>query len=149
MKSRIQIQREDFDIGAELDALTGGTDAGAVCSFTGHVRREGDLSVLTLEHYPHMTEAEIARLIDQAALRWPLLAVTVLHRVGSLVPGARIVLVAVAASHRRAAFEACEFLIDFLKTHAPFWKEEARGGERHWVAARDSDEQAASRWRKE
>lgn len=154
MKSKIKIQAEDFDVGAELEALTEGSDAGApdigaIVSFTGHVRREGDLTALTLEHYPHMTEVEIARLVDEAAGRWPLLAVTVLHRVGSLPPGARIVLVAVAASHRHAAFEACEFLIDFLKTHAPFWKEEARGKERHWVAARGSDEQAASRWRKE
>jgi molybdopterin synthase catalytic subunit len=148
MKNRIKIQSEDFDVGAELDALIQATDAGAVCSFTGYVRREGDLTALTLEHYPHMTEDEIARLIDEAAGRWPLLAVTVLHRIGTLPPGARIVLVAVAASHRRAAFEACEFLIDFLKTHAPFWKEETRGAEHHWVSARDSDEQAASRWRK-
>src|SRR5579864_1868043 len=108
MKSKIKIQAEDFDVGAELDALTQGGDAcapdiGAIVSFTGHVRREGDLTALALEHYPHMTKAEIARLIDQAASRWPLLAVTVLHRVGSLPPGARIVLVAVAASHRHAA----------------------------------------------
>src|SRR5579872_5969012 len=149
MKTRINIQTEDFDVGAELEALTAGSDAGAVCSFTGHVRKEGSLTALTLEHYPHMTEGEIARLVEETGKRWSLLAVTVLHRIGSLGPGARIVLVAVAASHRHAAFEACEFLIDFLKTHAPFWKEEARGGERHWVSARGSDEQAASRWRKE
>lgn len=148
MKSSIRIQTEDFDVGAELEALTQGTDAGAVCSFTGHVRKEGDLTALTLEHYPHMTEDEIARLIKEAGGRWPLLAVTVLHRVGRLAPGARIVLVAVAAAHRHAAFEACEFLIDFLKTHAPFWKEEARGTQRHWVSARAADEEAASRWRK-
>lgn len=148
MKTRIQIQAEDFDVGAELEALTAATDAGAVCSFTGQVRREGDLTALTLEHYPHMTEGEIARLVAEAGARWELLAVTVLHRIGSLTPGARIVLVAVAASHRHAAFEACEFLIDFLKTHAPFWKEETRGADRHWVAARAADDQAASRWRK-
>jgi len=148
MKTRIKIQTEDFDVGAELEALTQGTDAGAVCSFTGHVRKEGDLTALTLEHYPRMTEEEIQRLIGEASRRWPILAVTVLHRIGSLAPGARIVLVAVAASHRHVAFEACEFLIDFLKTHAPFWKEEIRDGERHWVSARHSDEEAASRWRK-
>jgi len=148
MKTRIQIQAEDFDVGAELENLTAGIDAGAVCSFTGHVRKEGDLTALTLEHYPHMTEGEISRLVEDAGTRWPLLAVTVLHRVGSLPPGARIVLVAVAASHRHAAFEACEFLIDFLKTHAPFWKEESRGTERHWVSARTADDQAAARWRK-
>jgi molybdopterin synthase catalytic subunit len=148
MKVRIKIQAEDFDTGAELDALTEGTDAGAVCSFQGHVRKEGDLSALTLEHYPHMTEEEIARLVEKGAERWPLLAVTVLHRVGKLLPGERIVLVAVASSHRRAAFEACEFLIDYLKTHAPFWKEETRGADHHWVGARHSDEEAAARWRK-
>lgn len=148
MKTRIQIQADDFDIAAELDALALNTDAGAVASFIGRVRREGDLSALTLEHYPKMTEAEIARLVAEAQNRWPLLAVTVLHRVGRLEPGARIVLVAVASAHRKAAFEACEFLIDYLKTQAPFWKEESRGNERHWVAARQSDDQAASRWRK-
>jgi molybdopterin synthase catalytic subunit len=148
MKTRIKIQTEDFDVGAELAALSEGTDAGAVASFTGHVRKEGDLTALTLEHYPHMTEAEIARLVEETGRRWPLLAVTVLHRIGSLAPGARIVLVAVAAPHRHAAFEACAFLIDFLKTHAPFWKEETRGAERHWVSARLSDDEAAARWRK-
>jgi len=148
MKTRIQIQTEDFDIAAELDALTEGTDAGAVCSFQGHVRKEGNLSALTLEHYPRMTEEEITRLVGEAATRWPLLAVTVLHRVGTLQPGERIVLVAVASSHRHAAFDACEFLIDYLKTHAPFWKEETRGAEHHWVGARHSDEEAAARWRK-
>jgi molybdopterin synthase catalytic subunit len=148
MKSRIQIQTEDFDVGAELEDLTAGLDAGAIASFIGRVRREGDLSALTLEHYPKMTEAEIVRLVAEAQKRWPLLAVTVLHRVGRLEPGARIVLVAVAAEHRHAAFEACEFLIDYLKTQAPFWKEEDRSGEQHWVAARQSDDQAASRWRK-
>jgi molybdopterin synthase catalytic subunit len=148
MKTKIKIQTEDFDVGAELDALISGTDAGAVASFTGHVRKEGDLTALKLEHYPHMTEDEIARLIAEAEKRWPLLAATVMHRVGSLSPGDRIVLVAVAASHRGVAFEACEFLIDFLKTHAPFWKEETRGAERHWVSARSSDDDAMARWRK-
>ena len=148
MKTKIKIQAEDFDVGAELDGLIQGTDAGAVASFTGHVRKEGDLTALKLEHYPHMTEAEIARLIADAEKRWPLLAATVMHRVGNLSPGDRIVLVAVAASHRHVAFEACEFLIDFLKTHAPFWKEEARGEERHWVSPRSSDDEAMVRWRK-
>jgi molybdopterin synthase catalytic subunit len=148
MKTKIKIQTEDFDVGAELDSLIAGTDAGAVASFTGHVRKEGDITALKLEHYPHMTEEEIGRLIGHAQTRWPLLAVTVIHRVGTLPPGARIVLVAVAASHRHAAFEACEFLIDFLKTHAPFWKEEARGGDRHWVSSRASDDEAIARWRK-
>lgn len=148
MKPVIRIQTEDFSLDTEVAALTQDGDPGAVASFTGHVRKEGDLSALTLEHYPGMTEAEIARMADEAATRWPLTGVTVIHRVGRLEPGARIVLVAVASSHRKAAFEACEFLMDYLKTSAPFWKEEARGGERHWVAARQSDDTAMNRWRK-
>jgi molybdopterin synthase catalytic subunit len=148
MKARIKIQPEDFSLDAEVAALAEGGDPGAVACFTGHVRKEGDLSALTLEHYPHMTESEIARIADEAAARWPLSGVTVIHRVGKLAPGERIVLVAVAATHRKPAFEACEFLMDYLKTHAPFWKEEARGGERHWVAPRASDDEAAQRWRK-
>lgn len=146
MQTRIRIQRADFDLNTEVAALTAGGEAGAVASFTGHVRKEGDLSTLTLEHYPHMTEAEIARLVAEAGKRWPLTGVTVVHRVGSLKPGDRIVLVAVASQHRQAAFQACEFLMDYLKTHAPFWKEEARGPERHWVEHRTSDDDAAKRW---
>src|SRR5271154_3379628 len=148
MKTRIAIQKEDFSLDAEIALLTEAGDPGAVASFTGHVRQEGDLSALTLEHYPHMTESEIARIVADAGSRWPLTGVTVIHRVGRLAPGERIVLVAVASLHRHAAFQACEFLMDFLKTHAPFWKEEARGGERHWVAARASDDDATKRWRK-
>lgn len=146
MQTRIRIQREDFDLNAEVAALTVAGEAGAVASFTGHVRKEGNLSTLTLEHYPHMTEVEIARLVADAGNRWPLTGVTVIHRVGSLKPGDRIVLVAVASQHRQAAFQACEFLMDYLKTHAPFWKEEARGQERHWVEHRASDDDAAKRW---
>ena len=148
MISKVRIQAGDFDIGAELEALAGGTDAGAVASFVGHVRKEDGVTALTLEHYPRMTEDHINGLIAQASARWPLLAATVLHRIGRLLPGDRIVLVAVAASHRRAAFEACEFLTDHLKVHAPFWKEESRGVETQWVSARQSDEEAAARWRK-
>jgi len=148
MKTRIVIQTEDFSLDAEIAALTATGDPGAVASFTGHVRKEGDLSALTLEHYPHMTESEIARIVDDAASRWPLTGVTVIHRIGRLAPGERIVLVAAASLHRQAAFQACEFLMDFLKTHAPFWKEEARGSERHWVGARASDDEATERWRK-
>ena len=148
MKTRIRIQREDFDLNAEVSDLTVGGEAGAVASFTGCVRKEGDLSTLTLEHYPHMTEAEITRLVEEAGRRWPLTGITVIHRVGSLKPGDRIVLVAVASRHRHAAFQACEFLMDYLKTHAPFWKEEARSGERHWVEHRHSDDDAAKRWEK-
>ena len=147
MKTSVRVQREDFDLNAEVAALTVDGISGAVASFTGHVRKEGDLSTLTLEHYPHMTEAEIARLAEEAGRRWPLTGVTVVHRVGSLKPGDRIVLVAVASQHRHAAFQACEFLMDFLKTHAPFWKEEARGNDRHWVEHRHSDDDAAERWK--
>ena len=146
MQTRIRIQREDFDLNAEVANLTIDGEAGAVASFTGHVRKEGDLSTLTLEHYPHMTEAEITRLVAEAGTRWPLTGVTVVHRVGSLKPGDRIVLVAVASQHRHAAFQACEFLMDYLKTHAPFWKEEARGEQHHWVEHRHSDDDAAKRW---
>ena len=148
MKTTIRIQHEDFDLNREVALLAGDGQAGAVASFTGHVRKEKDLSVLTLEHYPHMTESEIGRLANEAGQRWPLTGVTVIHRVGPLTPGERIVLVAVASEHRHAAFQACEFLMDYLKTHAPFWKEEARGSERHWVEHRSSDDEAARRWQK-
>ncbi len=144
----VRVQTQDFSLDAEVAALTAEGDPGAVAYFTGHVRKEGNLSSLTLEHYPGMTEAEITRMAQEAASRWPLTGVTVIHRVGRLAPGDRIVLVAVASSHRRAAFEACEFLMDYLKTSAPFWKEEARNGESHWVAARASDDAAMNRWRK-
>jgi molybdopterin synthase catalytic subunit len=112
------------------------------------VRKDKDLSFLTLEHSPHMTESEIARLVRDARGRWALTGVTVIHRVGPLKPGERIVLVAVASEHRYAAFEACAFLMDYLKTKAPFWKEESRGGEHHWVEHRSSDDEAAKRWQK-
>jgi molybdopterin synthase catalytic subunit len=143
----IRIQREDFDIGAEIANLDA-ENTGAVATFTGMVRKEGDLTSLTLEHYPQMTEREIARIVDDAASRWPLLGVTIIHRVGRLLPGDKIVLVAVAASHRGAAFEACQFLMDYLKTRAPFWKQEERGGQTAWVEARHSDDHAAERWRR-
>jgi molybdopterin synthase catalytic subunit len=148
MKIAIRIQEEDFDLDREVSALSGDGEAGAVATFTGHVRKEGDLSTLTLEHYPRMTEAEIGRLVAEAGARWPLLGATVVHRVGALRPGERIVLVAVAAEHRHAAFEACQFVMDYLKTKAPFWKEETRGEARQWVEHRQSDDQAATRWRK-
>ncbi len=148
MKTSIRIQREDFDLNREVTALAGDGEAGAVASFTGHVRKEKDLSTLTLEHYPHMTEAEIGRLVAEAGTRWPLTGVTVVHRVGPLKPGDRIVLVAAASQHRQAAFAACEFVMDYLKTHAPFWKEETRGHEHHWVEHRASDDEAAKRWQK-
>lgn len=142
----IRIQSEDFDIAAEIAKLDA-ENTGAVATFTGKVRKEGNLTALTLEHYPQMTEREIARIVDDAQTRWPLLGVTVIHRIGRLLPGDEIVLVAVAAQHRQAAFEACEFLMDYLKTRAPFWKEEARGDKKQWVEARHSDDHAAERWR--
>lgn len=142
----IRIQSDDFDIAAEIAALDA-ENTGAVATFTGMVRKEGDLTSLTLEHYPGMTEREIARIVDDAQNRWPLLGVTIIHRVGRLVPGDKIVLVAVAAQHRSAAFQACEFLMDYLKTKAPFWKQEERGGKVQWVEAKLSDDKAAERWR--
>ena len=149
MIANIQLQIEDFDVGEEITALIADqTATGAVATFTGYVRGEDGLSALTLEHYPGMTEREIARIVDEAEKRWSISALTIIHRVGRLEPGDRIVLVAVAASHRGAAFEACEFLIDFLKTRAPFWKQEERGEEAGWVEARQSDDAAVERWRK-
>jgi molybdopterin synthase catalytic subunit len=142
----IRIQSEDFDIGPEIAALDA-ENTGAVATFTGKVRKEGDLTALTLEHYPHMTEREIGRIVDDAQARWPLMGATIVHRVGRLLPGDKIVLVAVAAKHRGAAFEACQFLMDYLKTRAPFWKEEERSGKTQWVEARHSDDRAAERWR--
>jgi molybdopterin synthase catalytic subunit len=142
----VRIQREDFDVGAEIAALSRGrTDVGAVASFTG-VCRGGDIVAMTLEHYPGMAEAEIARHVAEAEKRWPLLGVTVIHRHGRLVPGDNIVLVATAASHREAAFAAAEFLMDYLKTQAPFWKKEERAAGEDWVEARRSDDAAAARW---
>lgn len=147
MSATIRIQSEVFDAGAEIAALTKGrTDTGAVASFTGYVRADDGLSEMRLEHYPGMTEREIERHVAEAEKRWPLLGITIVHRVGSLKPGEPIVLVAVSSSHRAAAFAACEFLMDYLKTEAPFWKEETVGGVRRWVEAKDSDEAAKKRW---
>ena len=148
MRLVVRVQQDAFDLNAETAALAEGGQAGAVASFTGYVRREDGLSSLTLEHYPGMTEAEIGRVAAEAAQRWPLTGVTVIHRIGNLKPGEPIVLAAAASAHRADAFAACEFLMDYLKTKAPFWKEEARDGTRNWVAAKESDEAAAERWRK-
>jgi molybdopterin synthase catalytic subunit len=148
MKPHIRIQQEDFDLNDEIDALTDGrTDIGGVASFVGVVRGDDNLQSLTLEHYPGMTEREIASHVEEAGKRWPLLGATIIHRVGTLKPGERIVLVVTASSHRGAAFEACEFLMDYLKTRAPFWKREDRDGESSWVEARASDDEAANRWK--
>lgn|SRR5512135_916619 len=149
MNANIHIQVEDFDVSDEVEALTAAEPhIGAVASFIGYVRGDDGLTALTLEHYPGMTEHEIARIAAEAAKRWPLTGVTIIHRVGRLEVGERIVLVAVASSHRGAAFAACEFLMDYLKTRAPFWKLEERGAKSGWVEARTSDDTAAERWRK-
>ena len=148
MTPHIRIQNEDFDVNDELEALASAQiDVGAVASFVGLVRGDGGLTSLTLEHYPGMTDREIENHVEEANRRWPLLGATVIHRVGTLKPGDRIVLVAMASAHRTAAFEACEFLMDYLKTRAPFWKREDRAGESAWVEARASDEEAAGRWK--
>jgi molybdopterin synthase catalytic subunit len=147
----VRVQREDFDIGAEVSRLVGGrTDIGAVVTFTGIVRDEnggGPIAGMTLEHYPGMTEKELTRVEAEACARWPLQASLVVHRVGTLRPGDDIVLVVTASAHREAAFEAAAFLMDYLKTRAPFWKKElgADGSER-WVETRASDDAAAERW---
>ncbi|HEY4941468.1 MAG TPA: molybdopterin synthase catalytic subunit MoaE [Rhizomicrobium sp.] len=149
MSANIHIQAEDFDVGDEIAALTEGKpETGAIASFVGQVRGGDELTALTLEHYPGMTEREIARIAEDAGRRWALDGVTIIHRVGRLSVGERIVLVAVAAAHRGAAFEACEFLMDYLKTRAPFWKQEERAGGAQWVEARPADDAAAERWRK-
>jgi molybdopterin synthase catalytic subunit len=147
---RLWVGSEDFDPGAELDHLAAGDQTiGALASFIGLVRGAADhVTAMTLEHYPGMTEKQIASLIATARQKWRLDRVTVLHRVGRLLPGDRIVFVGVAARHRGDALAACEFLIDWLKTRAPFWKlEEGPDGE-HWVAARDEDEEKARLWEK-
>ncbi len=139
----VRVQREDFDLGAETAALEAG--AGAVVTFTGIVRG-GDVSAMTLEHYPGMTEAALAEIEAEARTRWPLSGATIIHRVGRLLPGERIMMVAAASAHRQAAFEAAEFLMDYLKTRAPFWKKEETGAGARWVDARETDESAARRW---
>jgi molybdopterin synthase catalytic subunit len=147
---KIRVQTEGFDLGAEVEALRAGRlDVGAVASFVGYARDVNDgsgVTAMTLEHYPGMTEKALAALADEAAARWTLIDATVIHRVGRLLPGDPIVLVAVASTHRGDAFAACEYLMDALKTRAPFWKkEETPAGER-WVEARASDDAAAARW---
>jgi len=146
----VRVQEAPFDPGAELAALTRGrTDVGAVASFTGLVRDvAGDqaISAMTLEHYPGMTEKQLAEIEAEANRRWPLQASLIVHRYGRMLPGEPIVLVATASEHRAAALEACAFLIDWLKTKAPFWKiEESPAGSR-WVESRTSDDEAAARW---
>ncbi|MEZ5926545.1 MAG: molybdenum cofactor biosynthesis protein MoaE [Hyphomicrobiaceae bacterium] len=145
-----RIQEADFDIAAEIRALTSGQDVGAVATFTGIVRAgagESRIAAMTLEHYPGMTERALADVEAEACRRWPLTASLVIHRFGRLVPGDNIVLVITASAHREAAFDAARFLMDYLKTEAPFWKREERAsGETTWVHARPSDDQARERW---
>lgn len=147
----VRIQHEDFDIGEEVGRLTAGrTDIGAVVTFTGAMRADNDgraVQRMTLEHYPGMTESELERVEAEARRRWPLQGVVIVHRVGDLEPGDNIVLVVTASAHRQAAFAAADFLMDYLKTQAPFWKKEvAADGSERWVDARDSDDRAAERW---
>jgi molybdopterin synthase catalytic subunit len=146
----IRIQQADFDIAREIAALTSGrTDIGAVVSFSGLCRgsENGDpITALVLEHYPGMAEAEIARHAGEAMSRWPLTGLTVIHRVGRITPGENIVLVLAASQHRQAAFQAAEFLMDYLKANAPFWKRGEGGKGTDWIEARDHDDSAAARW---
>ena len=147
----VRVQQADFDLGAEVKALTSGrTEVGAIVTFTGTVRAGSPhkpITAMTLEHYPGMTETELARVEAEAHERWPLQASLIVHRVGELKPGDNIVLVVTASAHREAAFEAAEFLMDYLKTRAPFWKKETTpDGAGAWVDARESDDSAVKRW---
>ncbi len=151
----VRVQREDFDIGAEVRQLTAGrTDIGAIVTFTGTVRggppsgvSGGGITSMTLEHYPGMTEAELTRVEAEAHERWPLQASLIIHRYGELHPGDNIVLVVTASPHRQAAFQSAEFLMDYLKTRAPFWKKETGAdGRGEWVDAREADDSAIARW---
>ena len=148
----VRLQREDFDAAKEAAVLTcGHAEVGAVVTFTGICRGSEDgapIAALTLEHYAGMAEAEIARHVEEATSRWPLAGVTVIHRYGRIEPAENIVLVVTTSSHREAAFAAAEFLMDYLKTRAPFWKQVEVAGAKSWVAAKDADDTAAERWRK-
>lgn len=146
----VKVQTAGFDVQALQASLLAGSSAeGAVVAFTGYVRsanEQREVHSLELEHYPGMTEACIVEIVEQAAVRWPLLAASVVHRVGILSPGDPIVWVGVSSTHREAAFSACEYIMDYLKTRAPFWKKELGPGGEHWVSARDEDNVRASRW---
>ncbi|MGH6670589.1 MAG: molybdenum cofactor biosynthesis protein MoaE [Xanthobacteraceae bacterium] len=150
MTTIIRLQREKIDVAAEVAKLAGAhSDVGAVVTFTGICRADesgAPIAALTLEHYPGMAEAEIARHVEAACARWPLIGVLVIHRHGRIVPGEAIVLVATTSTHRQAAFAAAEFLMDYLKTRAPFWKQVEAPGGRAWVEAKAADDAAADRW---
>lgn len=153
MKSSVSVQEADFDLSAEVRALTAGDHGvGAVASFVGLVRDNNDgtgVADMTLEHYPGMTEKALNEIVAKAGERWELLGVRVIHRVGHLMPGDQIVLVVVSSPHRGNAFAACEFIMDYLKTQAPFWKKESTAEGSRWVDARVSDDQAMSKWQDE
>lgn len=150
MTTTIRLQREPIEIAAEVAKLVGARkNIGAVVTFTGICRADENgeaIAALTLEHYPGMAEAEIARHVDEAYARWPLLGVLIIHRYGRITPGEDIVLVATASTHRQAAFAAAEFLMDYLKTRAPFWKQVEAAGATAWVEAKAADDDAAERW---
>lgn len=149
MDNRVSVQTEDFSVAQEYEALSQSTHAGAVVTFIGKVRdmNLGDNVVgLHLEHYPGMTEKSLLEICDMAEERWPLQRVRVIHRVGDMLSGDQIVFVGVTSAHRNAAFEACEFIMDYLKTRAPFWKKELTTQESRWIDSRDSDQKAAQRW---
>ncbi|MEF1255273.1 molybdopterin synthase catalytic subunit MoaE [Vibrio sp. M260112] len=149
MDSRVSVQFEDFSLSDEYQALSDGTSAGAVVTFVGKVRdiNLGDnVTGLSLEHYPGMTEKALGEICDEAERRWPLLNIRVIHRVGDLDIGDQIVFVGVSSAHRGAALDACEFVMDYLKTKAPFWKKERTTDTTRWVESRDSDAKAAERW---
>jgi molybdopterin synthase catalytic subunit len=151
MAARVAIQHEDFDLAKECDALRAGDDrVGAVCSFVGTVRGSGDVTAMELEHYPGMTDKAIEGMVDEAFKRFDIFGVRVIHRIGALNPGDQIVMVAVTSAHRHESFQACEFLMDYLKTQAPFWKKEHTGQGAStvakWVDARSSDDAALARW---
>jgi len=141
---KVAVQREDFDLSAEVRAISREAKVGAVASFVGLVR---DVR-MTLEHYPGMTERAIGKIVEEAAGRWQVMDCTVIHRYGDLGPNDQIVLVAVASAHRSDAFAACQFIMDYLKTQAPFWKKEHRAGGATWVEARAADDEAAERWQR-
>ncbi|MCO5073611.1 MAG: molybdenum cofactor biosynthesis protein MoaE [Rhizobiaceae bacterium] len=146
----VRVQAEDFELSAEVERLAAGrSDIGAIVTFSGLCRDEGGtLSALELEHYPGMAEAEMTQIANEALVRWPLQGLSVIHRFGKIAPGENIVLVIAASSHRQAAFEAASFVMDYLKSRAPFWKKEhlLDGSAGGWVDARESDDQAAARW---